>query len=878
MTTTSKFQVKPDFYSTPEECQNYNSINTNKRYRYFCQTHFTAGDTEQFEEYRDKTNGDEKEVIISNNNFSNDLFKNISWIKYQNLDIKSVDNTFKYIFNKFKKGIFIKIKNRKLSVFLPFSKKNFVNEWSNLIEIPNNDLLSFIEKLQKNEKRKFNPKSVNKFIDTWFSNNCLLRWEFPINEGDTNIQCTSDFFHTLVKEREIPDIEFFVNRRDFPIIKRDQTEAYDHIFGDDTKLLSHNYEKYSPILSMVGKNNYADIPIPTSEDWARVCRSEKKFFPKTEKRDYENYEIPWENKKDIAVFRGSSTGAGTTIDTNIRLRLAYLGNLPENKEYLDAGITDWTLRPRKIKGEKYLQSISIDKLPFTLIQKLSQKEQQYYKYIVNVDGHVAAYRLSMELSCGFCILLAPSEYKLWYSDLLQPYVHFIPIKKDLSDLIQKIKWCRQNDTKCREIAKNAVQFSQKYLSKNGILDYTQNLLVNLKKDIGIYLYPEDNYKKQREKYIQKLKEYKHTFTIQNKTLIFNNDHTEIYKGYHDNKIYCEKKSERDLVNEAYITIFGTNKLKKDIPNFCYTYSYDNSLINEYIPGLNLYQYIHDKSFDFFTFINILYQIALSLHVAQKRLNFVHMDLAPWNIILHKLEKRTEVQYIINENTVYHIDTDIIPIVIDMGRATINIDSKENNLNTIQDILTILNVSVYEIASHDSCDINNLIKLCNFISNTTYRKKPFFKSGKNGLGEIRYFFGKAKKYSELLESDKYELESKTPLDFIYYLNKHFDIQKRVDNIFSLSYSHPLQDDFLKLLNSIFSEDTVIQDMEKLEQFYMYREIVDKVYQNTQKYTDKYNRCKKYIDKAIKQFMKTNNNILKSNEYIYNKLRLKKFLFN
>ena len=80
----------------------------------------------------------------------------ISWSKYQNLDANSVDNTFNYIFNKFKKGIYIKIKDNELRVFLPFSKVNFINEWSHLIKYDRSkysNMLEFIEKVQISEGR-----------------------------------------------------------------------------------------------------------------------------------------------------------------------------------------------------------------------------------------------------------------------------------------------------------------------------------------------------------------------------------------------------------------------------------------------------------------------------------------------------------------------------------------------------------------------------------------------------------------------------------------------------------------------------------------------------------------------------------------------------
>jgi len=47
------------------------------------------------------------------------------------------------------------------------------------------------------------------------------------------------------------------------------------------------------------------------------------------------------------------------------------------------------------------------------------------------------------------------------------------VKADLSDLEEKIRWCRQNDDKCREIGENAKKFFEKYVSRNALLDYVE---------------------------------------------------------------------------------------------------------------------------------------------------------------------------------------------------------------------------------------------------------------------------------------------------------------------------------------------------------------------------------------------------------------------
>merc|ERR1712071_185209 len=49
----------------------------------------------------------------------------------------------------------------------------------------------------------------------------------------------------------------------------------------------------------------------------------------------------------------------------------------------------------------------------------------------------------------------------------------VPVKADLSDLEEKIRWCRQNDDKCREIGENAKLFYEKYVAREPCLDYVE---------------------------------------------------------------------------------------------------------------------------------------------------------------------------------------------------------------------------------------------------------------------------------------------------------------------------------------------------------------------------------------------------------------------
>jgi len=874
MTTTDKFQKLPDNFSSLEECKLYKGQNTNSRYKNFNQVYFTAGDVEQFYSYKDQTNGSNPDPNIDfDDNVWYKLYKqvkdvkeikdvveNTDWEKYKNITSEAVDNTFKYIFDKFKKGIFIKIKDNKLSVFLPFSKHDYVNEWSDRIRVDPSkysDVVSFIQYSSKLAGYDIPKERINWKVNTWYGNNCLIRPEFPIGENDRGLSNLKDMLITLCKERVIPDIELFVNKRDFPLITKSDYEPYEQIYDmENFRLTSHKYNKYSPILSMSTSQKHADIPIPTHEDWARVCSQEGKFFA-PDCRDYRyNFSKPWSDRVPTAVFRGASTGCGVTIETNPRLKISYLSTLsPVDKEgnkLLDAGITKWNLRPRKNMGNPYLQLIEPSKLPFWkketngLVKPLSPEEQANYKYVVNIDGHVNAFRLSLELSMGSVVLLADSKYRIWFRRYLIPYVHFVPVKEDLSNLFDQIKWCKDNDSKCEEISRNSKIFYDTYLSKQGILDYLQYLFFRIKKSNGIYFYNSvkvedliiskqlntlnsygflsDNlsvidssainypFSDNHINYYTKegLRLFLGTVNISDDEKNFtssspihqSHDGTDVYKKIVNDNITFLIKSiktldrKSQLINETFCGLTEINKLTKEIPHFRFTYGLTNNksiLFSEYIEGKTLKEYIINGC-TVSELKQIFVMLTLALDVAQERCGFVHYDLYPWNIIIKKLPKKQKIIYQLKTDIIT-IETDIIPVIVDYGRVHV-IHNKEHygtidpfKTSRIQDCFCMIISCLFEVATQQkdksifSREINKALYIINFFSGTTFQKTQITK-----YPELMEFLSKNKKYNEMIFGNKCDLEqTKLPYDlFIYLMNCPIPDTKSIIEVNQISY--------------------------------------------------------------------------------------------
>jgi hypothetical protein len=785
-----------EYYTTPEEAKNPTKFNTNPRYPGYFQTHFTAGDVEQFENFRNKSNPPLIDLEPPTEALP-------IWEKFINIPPIGVKNTFNYMFHKFKKGIFIQIRDNQVKVFLPFSKHNFTNEWSHRMTQSQKELEAFFRGYLG---RDYNPSRISMDRDTWYANNGLVRYENPISENDSGAPIIAHMFRELCKEHVLPDLEFFVNRRDNPLLTRDGTEPYDYLFGKNTPLLSHSYNYYSPILSMCSGDRFADLTIPTWEDWANVMSKENIFFPKGCDR-YTISDLKWEEKIPTAIFRGSSNGMEASYETNPRLKVALMSTqnlmLGDGVRLLDAGITKWNNRPRVKDG----RLVSIDTCRVPLVQGMSIENQSRYKYILNIDGHVSAFRLARELSYGSCVLIVQSDFKVWYSHKLIPYVHYVPVKADLSDLYDQIIWCREHDTECSQIAQQALAFYNQYLTKDGILTWLQTFLWNLKFYVGQYQYhlPMDISLDLRVlqnrtnhdviPFVSTLYPRSYEMMVSLEMYLTQYNPSVILQSYSNKKSnftvyqlrgldnYFLYKQTENFRHETYIGQ-GLNQLLKYIPNFSYTFgSLPNNqvVVTEYFQETQtLFEYIASDAFNFEEFIFILYQINLALWEAQQQSLFIHYDCYTWNILLKRLPEKKTYYYLNTYNshiTYIQVETDLIPILIDYEKSRISHQQHYGRLEMdfIHDTLCILINCMYEILKRTLTkqELNQLFSLSRFFSSTRFTNNQRFSTVK----ELKSFLNKTKKYSYISDHSKGELMGKTAYDFVLYLEEHFSIPCR-----------------------------------------------------------------------------------------------------
>ena len=257
-------------------------------------------------------------------------------------------------------------------------------------------------------------------------------------------------------------------------------EPYEYLWGDKVPLTSHKYDEYSPIFSFGNKNDeFLDQYLPTDQCWQTTTKGY--FPPECDNRfNDDGKRLTWSKKKDTVVWRGASTGCRVDL-RNPRLLISKINQEwkddPKLKGFLDAGVTKATKKYKIDEG--ILKKVNLEKLGIKPLDPLSMKEQFEYKYLLDIEGNAVAYRLGYFLSSKSTIFKVDSPYTIWINEFLKPKEHYLPIKRDYSDLAVTIEWCRKHEDACKKITDNAYKVFTKCYNKEFVGKYVAEKLNNL---------------------------------------------------------------------------------------------------------------------------------------------------------------------------------------------------------------------------------------------------------------------------------------------------------------------------------------------------------------------------------------------------------------
>ncbi|KAL2720809.1 protein O-glucosyltransferase 2-like [Vespula squamosa] len=316
------------------------------------------------------------------------------------------------------------------------------NNWLNTYDCPNNyaqiisDLTPFtsvdFNKIRKPLIKKYDKPNSVSLCHYIIKNNRIYRQCYGQHVGFKIFM--DAILLSLARKVILPDVEFFVNLGDWPLVPKEEVDY--------------------PIFSWCGSIDTKDIVMPTYD----ITESSLEAMGRVMLDMLSvqgNTDTPWEKKIEKLFWRGRDA---------CRERLDLIDISRKQPDLFNVSLTNFFFFKNEI--EKYGPAQS----------HISFFQFFKHKYQLNIDGTVAAYRFPYLLAGDSLVLKQKSKYyEFFYNDLI-PETHYVLVKRDLSDLVDKIKWAKKNDRIALNISKTARQFIRDNLLPQHVFCYYSVLL------------------------------------------------------------------------------------------------------------------------------------------------------------------------------------------------------------------------------------------------------------------------------------------------------------------------------------------------------------------------------------------------------------------
>lgn len=86
-----------------------------------------------------------------------------------------------------------------------------------------------------------------------------------------------------------------------------------------------------------------------------------------------------------------------------------------------------------------------------------------FKYFINLPGHTYCTKIYTMLFCKRLIFYIEPKLKFDWENNLKPWIHYVPVKYDLSDLEERYEWAENNQDKVLKIVNNAFNYGMEVM-------------------------------------------------------------------------------------------------------------------------------------------------------------------------------------------------------------------------------------------------------------------------------------------------------------------------------------------------------------------------------------------------------------------------------
>ena len=123
---------------------------------------------------------------------------------------------------------------------------------------------------------------------------------------------------------------------------------------------------------------------------------------------------------------------------------------------------------------------------YNLEHHMSYADMLQYKFLLSLEGNDVATNLKWILLSNSVVLMAkPTKCSWFMEDMLIPFVHYVPVCDDFSDVEEQFTWCLNNLDICEKISINATKYMEQFLDEENEKYITNEVIKNYFKYVNI---------------------------------------------------------------------------------------------------------------------------------------------------------------------------------------------------------------------------------------------------------------------------------------------------------------------------------------------------------------------------------------------------------
>ncbi len=248
--------------------------------------------------------------------------------------------------------------------------------------------------------------------------------------------------------------------------KKNPIKNFDAFIACGDSANTHIIDKYNDIARQVPIFHINKLIVPNSRDSNILLLPADYMMTGQLQKTYDELDqnpIAWEKRKKIIGWRGAPSD-GRYRTSNIhnvkRLKLVLLSAL--FPDLIDAKFAKPSNLPAVLKD--------LHKLNLTTDQFMSPKDMLQYRYLASLDGKASTFTRIPWVMYSNSTMLFQTEWIQWFFPAMKPWVHYVPLKDDLSDTLERYHWLESHDDEARIIADNAKKFVTECIGKEESLD------------------------------------------------------------------------------------------------------------------------------------------------------------------------------------------------------------------------------------------------------------------------------------------------------------------------------------------------------------------------------------------------------------------------